>query len=200
MRNSEHQGDTSREQSILQILRDEIGDREADLRLAESRLRQCQIEYDTLVSKLKELRRQEAFWAGGLGDDRTDGNKPEGRATQPKVVTRRQVAESKDGRESHADAARRVLERAGHPLPTSHIIKSLIEEGHPLPTDKAARKNAIYSALWRRDQDFLRVERGVWGLVGRDEGLRSLRSIPIDDLLDDALNITIQGPVNNSQP
>jgi hypothetical protein len=111
----------------------------------------------------------------------------------------------------HANTAEKILRDAGKPMTAAEIIGKMEEMGHPLPPDPHIRHSAIYSSMQRKPSVFIRISRGKWGLVGRDELQPNVQvnpesridQIPERDLFPDSNCIIDTGlpvPVENGRP
>jgi hypothetical protein len=164
-----HDSHDVRQRAALEVIREDIATIASTLESVQERLAQFKLDEERLVSELAELRRQEGYWSQKLGEPVAPvaiASQASGRNDAP-VIEGIQV--SRSGRISHADAAMKILEEHGRPLSTRDIIVKLAEIRHPMPDSHTARLNAIYSGMWRREKDFIRMGNGIWGLVGRDE-------------------------------
>jgi len=157
---------------ILNIIRRRKDSLETEYEETETELRKLQARRSELEDEVTELERQELFWAEKSGETaRAISQSPSVSASAATTVDRIRArfheARSRV-QDSHADAAKRVLEEAGVPLSTAAIVERLHQQGRRMADTPRGRAGAIYSAMWRRKDDFLVVSPGVWGLVGRD--------------------------------
>lgn len=67
------------------------------------------------------------------------------------------------------DAAKAVLEHLGRPAKVSEITEVLGRFGYGAESTPRIFHNSVFTAVSRRNDMFVKMAPGVWGLVGRDK-------------------------------
>lgn len=136
----------------------------ARLSAARAKIAEAEKEAAEASSDLAELKRIYAFLIHSSRSDTGAESEVSFGFSPPQVETGVTTVSSP----RHADVAMQILREEGKPLTAAQIVAIMVERGHQLPSDPHIRHSAIYSALQRRKSVFIRIERGKWGLVGRD--------------------------------
>lgn len=124
-----------------------------DIREAESEASRLQVRLDDVNSRLTDMQRAAESIARLIGECLSEVSRSEDViGSEPKSPIR------------HADVAERILREAGTALRVPEIATRMMMAGHPLPDDERIRNSAVYSALVRRPNVFVRASRGNWGL------------------------------------
>jgi hypothetical protein len=156
-----------RHREVLSVIRE-------DLQVLASKMERLQSEIETLknearetAEELAELTRQEEFWSLRLREP----SRAAAVTKSPDTIPHKSPSLSGDSIDkTHGEVAEEILKVASGPLSTKAIVFAMEKKGHPLPPGTQSRFNSVYSAMNRRQNTFLRLGNGFWGLVGRDEG------------------------------
>src|SRR5207244_843513 len=100
----------------------------------------------------------------GDGKDATDEHN--GFATENAIMDDIDEQHAVDGESRpHWEAAEKALRCLNQPAKTRMIIREMLASGHVLPAEGNISHATVYSSMLRRDEMFVRLGRGYWGLV-----------------------------------
>lgn len=88
------------------------------------------------------------------------------RKLAPRVAAPQQDAELATPRHELAEL---LLRESGRPMTTGELLAASREKGLDADSDDRGVQNGFYTAMSRHSETFIKVDRGLWGLVGRDE-------------------------------
>lgn len=138
--------DESRYRAVLDRLREDIREAEAEVASLRSRLAEVHRGMSGMRGAADSL-------AALLGDE-------------PAVIPGPPVAPRPARRIRHVDAATRVLREAGGPMRLRELAGIMASSGHALPSDRRRREATIGGVMCRYPHVFERVSHGVYALKG----------------------------------